>query len=184
MHRYRITKYNPQYRNEKGWYMKEEWTSYCDIGKEYDGIKFTKDVYLLMECKYIKTILYIMKKEKVKSMTLKAFEKYGSLKKQKKFLKEYDLAFSESEEKLFRSIKNGIKIDIEELDKIIKLILRECFWGILYDSKTKCKIEFGYDYYTYVTCHKIEQRVIEEFEGKGMYIEDMHLISKKYNIRR
>ena len=30
---YRVTKYNPAYRNEKGWYMKDDWTDYSEVVK-------------------------------------------------------------------------------------------------------------------------------------------------------
>lgn len=52
MIRYRITKYPPQNRNEQGWYTKEEWTSYVDIGKVYDSGLFTLEDYLKVESNY------------------------------------------------------------------------------------------------------------------------------------
>jgi hypothetical protein len=50
---YRITKYNPDKRNEKGHYKVEEWTSISDIGKEFNETKFTYQDYISMEDKYI-----------------------------------------------------------------------------------------------------------------------------------
>ena len=32
---YRITKYNPEFRDEEGRYILDEWTSVTDIGKEF-----------------------------------------------------------------------------------------------------------------------------------------------------
>ena len=34
MKKYRITKYNPIYRDDEGKYLIDEWTSYTDIGKK------------------------------------------------------------------------------------------------------------------------------------------------------
>ena len=40
MYKYRITKYNPKYRNNKGHYLiKNEWSAISDINEEYDGDK-------------------------------------------------------------------------------------------------------------------------------------------------
>ena len=47
---YRVTKYNPAYRNEKGWYMRDDWTDYSEVVKtgakrEYDEYKKIEDLY-------------------------------------------------------------------------------------------------------------------------------------------
>jgi hypothetical protein len=36
MYNWRITKYNPAYRDNAGCYLKDEWTSISDIGNIYD----------------------------------------------------------------------------------------------------------------------------------------------------
>ncbi|QSX06726.1 hypothetical protein JYG23_04550 [Sedimentibacter sp. zth1] len=54
---WRITKYNPQYRDSYGAYLKDEWTSLSDVGKQYDGKVFTKDEYLEYERLYIESII-------------------------------------------------------------------------------------------------------------------------------
>ena len=38
---WRITKYNPDYRNKKGHYLLDAWTEHSDIGRSYDGKKAT-----------------------------------------------------------------------------------------------------------------------------------------------
>ena len=38
MNHWRVTKYNPQYRNRKGVYTKEEWTEVADIGNSNKSI--------------------------------------------------------------------------------------------------------------------------------------------------
>lgn len=49
MHKYRITKYDPQYRDEQGIYIREDWTSYSDIGKTYNGKLLTLGCILFSE---------------------------------------------------------------------------------------------------------------------------------------
>lgn len=38
---WRITKYNPLNRDENGLYVKDEWTSFSDIGDFYNDLEFT-----------------------------------------------------------------------------------------------------------------------------------------------
>lgn len=58
---YRISKYNPLFRTENGYYLNDEWTSYSDIGKIFYNKVFTKDDYLSFENKYCDTVLSILK---------------------------------------------------------------------------------------------------------------------------
>jgi len=39
--KYRITKYNPMNRDANGAYLLNEWTSFSDIGKTFDGKTLT-----------------------------------------------------------------------------------------------------------------------------------------------
>ena len=70
MYQYRISKYDPQYRDEKEIYCREDWTSYCDIGKLYDGKIFNKDDYIKTETHYCDTILNILINNEVKEVFL------------------------------------------------------------------------------------------------------------------
>ena len=56
MYKYRITKYNPQYRDDKDIFMKNEWTSYTDIGKIYNEHIFLKEEYLSIVNQKIKEL--------------------------------------------------------------------------------------------------------------------------------
>lgn len=51
MYSYRITKYNPVFGNEFGYYDRSEWTSISDIGKSFDGIILSFDEYYISENK-------------------------------------------------------------------------------------------------------------------------------------
>ena len=57
MYQYRITKYNPKYRQLDGKYLNNEWTSYSDIGKKYNGKLFTMQNYIEVENSYVTAII-------------------------------------------------------------------------------------------------------------------------------
>ena len=52
-----IVKYAPENYDERGIYRKDEWTSSSDIGKVYDGKRFTREEYLETEDKYVQAVI-------------------------------------------------------------------------------------------------------------------------------
>ena len=60
MFSWRITKYNPQYRNASGFYLKNDWTSFSDMGKIFDEEELTFKKYLIIGNYYIETIILFM----------------------------------------------------------------------------------------------------------------------------
>ena len=67
---YRVTKYNPAYRNEKGWYMRDDWTDYSEVVKtgaksEYDEYKKIEEgkipkYFLLSDDKFYKKYIRLL----------------------------------------------------------------------------------------------------------------------------
>lgn len=129
--RYRLSKYNPIFRDKNGAYTKDEWTSFGDISSTFEGKIFTKSEYLLVENNYISSILNIIKKVEAKKIKLKKQEP-------KKYRGEIAFILPEQE---------------AEVSKIIQSILREEFWAILESSEVV--VEFGYDYYIYLTVNSL-----------------------------
>ena len=172
MYKYRISKYDPQYRNAEGVYTKEEWTSYDDIGKTYNGRLFTKEEYIKTEELYCKAILNILKNENVNKMLLTKVEIYFSVDEIKQIFQSKGLSLSVKEESIVRSLKNEDIISIENLELYLKLILRECFWGEIVDSTSLIHIEFGYDYYVYLWCQNtVSNEIIEAYKREKIFLE-------------
>lgn len=173
MRKYRISKYNPQFRNDKGAFEREEWTSYWDIGKKYEERIFTKKDYLNIEKQYCDVILSILKQYHVDKMIICDLELYDTWNEMKKKVLEKGLEMTDMEEKIVKSLKNGKEVFANTLEEYFKLILRECFWCIFVDKKKTVRIEFGYDYYVYVYCKLIDADYIAECKNEGMFIEEL-----------
>jgi len=75
MKQYKVTKYNPANRNEKGYYMLDEWTDFSDVGKQFNGIELTMEEYLKVESAYTIVAISILKKCDINSLTVKKLEK-------------------------------------------------------------------------------------------------------------
>lgn len=59
MYGWRIIKYNPAFRDERGAYLKDEWTSVSDVGKSFDGEVLTFEEYYKIENAYVASDLPI-----------------------------------------------------------------------------------------------------------------------------
>ena len=121
---YRITKYNPANRVD-GIYITEEWTSFSDIGKIFDGTKLTQDVYLETEQAYIDCCIALIEKAQIPSLSIEQAEYYAK-----------GLHFPPN-------ISNT-----KDIRQVITACLREQCWLKLISNNFF--IHFGYDYYMYI----------------------------------
>lgn len=143
MSKYRISKYDPKYRNEKGVFLKSEWTSYWDIGKTYSGKTFYEEEYLNIERLYCSCIISILKNIGINKMFITNLEKHSLNKREKEVLKNLDAL------DVFYKIKNNLIINIDNIYILLQLLLREIFWCKL-KTTSDFKIIVGYDLYIYI----------------------------------
>ena len=66
---YRVTKYNPAFRESSGAYTQDEWTSVSDIGGFFDGIILTTEDYHRVENAYVAAACSFLR-ESGRSMSL------------------------------------------------------------------------------------------------------------------
>lgn len=82
----RITKYDPQYRNEIGTYLRDEWYLISQIGDTFDGKVFTSSDYFDAEDRYIESLKILLKAYDITEMAIdrggdwRAFANYGTYK--------------------------------------------------------------------------------------------------------
>jgi len=153
----RISKYNPQKRDENGRYRENTWTSFSDIGKFFGEHLFTYEEYIQSENKYIYVLSSLYKSSPNKYFIIKNLELYH---------KEIDCEFIEG----MKIYKNSV------FDALIRNILRERLWCKLYNDYLE--IHFGYDYYAYVIFKQVMNRKkIEDFYqiilAQGLFMEEM-----------
>lgn len=150
---WRISKYNPRYRDECGRYLKDEWTSYHDIGKVYEGKILTIAEYKEMEERYIETIIDIIERTGAQALQIKNVEKYRSM----------------------EEILNGRKIVEKEwvegdyLKEILRQCLRENMWCSL--ENDMISVQVGYDYYVHVYTLLEFQEMAKLVQKRGLFIE-------------
>lgn len=173
MIKYRITKYNPIFRDRDGSYTKNEWTSYSDIGKYYDDQRLETTDYLAIEQKYVDTLLFIFQEKKISCLQVMKLEKRRTLDQIEKFMQSKNLSISDNGKSIFSSIQNGDLIDVNNIPCLIQLLLRECLWCRLMSPSNNLVVEFGYDYYMYVICDGVDVEVAKKIQDSGLFIETM-----------
>jgi len=155
---YRITKYNPKYRNTEGAYLKSEWTSYSDIGKKFDDTILTIDQYLLVENAYITAIIVFMDCLNINILYV------ADLEKNKKSRNNITHFLT-----LFDSLKNGLLLNKEQIKIVSSMILRENLWCKL--KTNNLYVHFGYDYYMYVESARECTAAVQSIEESGLFVE-------------
>lgn len=158
---HRVTKYNPDNRDERGAYKVDEWTSISDIGREFNGTKFTYQDYILIEDKYISSIREFCNYFGIDELEIKNLEVHepqtwdnNSLR-----LKEH-----------YGRLRTKKLVSKQDIEVISRLILREYLWCDLVHGDRG--IHFGYDYYMYFDSGtKIPEDLKIKIEKNGLYME-------------
>jgi len=167
---YRITKYNPIYRDKDGAYLKDEWTAISDIGKSYGEIKLTCIQYLKVEGRYLKALELILSKIDLNLITINEIEKYFYKVNNSLVKNLYD----ENMKILFNKLSDNYCFTTkEELMNAIKLILREHLWGKIVVKNSNFKIEFGNDLYVYLNSEELPKELIQSLTNIGVFVEEI-----------
>lgn len=161
---WRITKYNPAFRDERGAYLKDEWTSLSDVGKSFDWEVLTFEAYRKIEDAYVSTALSFVSEAGLDGLTITHLET-----KRVSGARAEDLWGIAFDPKLART---GAVISVEALDDVCRLALREVLWCKL-ESGDGFYIHFGYDYYMYVGGRVPSERSIAHGRRQGLFVEEM-----------
>ena len=168
---YRITKYNPKNRNEDGSYKDQsEWTSICHIkNPEYGNVSY--EDYEKIENAYIEAIKLILIAKGIDTVKVDSIGKRDKehLDVRKNEEPETFTNLDVNYSKDIECLKDGYEIGFWEIDKPVRLILREIIWMNLVD--TRIKIIFGYDYYMYIECEELSFGTEIDIGRMGLYVE-------------
>lgn len=165
---WRVSKYNPKHRNEFGHYLKNDWTSFSDIGKVFNGEKLTYYDYFRVESNYVKVVASFMEFLKLKKLKVLNLERNNVIHNEENinlyeyerhntFLNEpkvdYSFAIHPVYYKVYKDLPNivseGMELNIMSAQVATSLILRDLFWCKLV-SGNKLQIHFGFDFYMYI----------------------------------
>lgn len=157
---YRISKYNPTCKDSNDVYRSTEWTSFGDIGRFFNGFELTLEEYRKVENEYLQIVMDILHFYGVSVINIKNLEMPFTVAEIRTYLLKRGVSLSEKEEYILKNVQNLLEVQIDDFNVLFRLILKECFWCILYTDK-KVFIKFGYDLYVYVFCENIPEHIIK-----------------------
>ncbi|MEQ0564860.1 hypothetical protein ABJI51_37770 [Amycolatopsis sp. NEAU-NG30] len=128
--RYKITKYDPRfYSGPGGAYTRDEWTSFSDIGKTFDGVELTREAYERIEGLYLMAVRTGLEAAGIEQLRVRGLEDHGDAPD---------------------SLTEGKPVALPEAVEICRALLREAgFWCRLEDGD-RAYVHVGYDYYLYL----------------------------------
>lgn len=127
MFEYRVTKYDPAFRDRGGRYLREEWTSVGDIGRSFEGGVLTQEEYLRVEDVHLKTVLAFLREAGCDRLLAVGVENHGGCP---------------------TAPADGDSLAGPRLEDAIRRLLRAEFWCRL--EGDGCFLHFGHDFYLYV----------------------------------
>lgn len=157
MFSWRITKYNPRNRDERGYYLDDkEWTCFSEV-----GTKVSEEDYLRIESDYINAITTFMDEMCLNRLYINALELWS------------DGVLSHDDSRFLRKIWVGKAVTVQEIRKLAKLTLRNDIW-----CKLSCKkeffVHFGYDYYMYIGASKDCPSSRKKTQDSGLFVEEFN----------
>lgn len=159
MFSYRVTKYNPKYRNDEGHYLKDEWFLYSQIGEKFEEGVLTLEQYLKVENAYVEAIILFMECLGIDTLYVTALEKNVKPRRNKLFSLEF-----------FNNLKVGDALNKEVIKLVARMVLRDHIWCKL--EAQDMYVHFGWDYYMFIGSAKVCTNAIRSIEKSGLFVEE------------
>lgn len=147
---YRITKYDPAFRDASGRYTRSEWTAVSDVGRTFDGRVFEREEYLRVEGAYVSAVRSMMDALGIVDLEVCDLEQHECLADDG-----LGQAVSLSEHCVVRGL---------EVESVVRRALREVIWCRLVGANG-FSVHFGHDYYLYAGWSDRRSEVIPTFAG-------------------
>lgn len=148
MHQYRITKYDPRFRDKSGAYTRDEWTEFTDIGEIFGGVRLTLPTYLDVEANYLVAVASFL--EESGTVTIRA-------------------EGVENANRSFRVTEGDVLSPIDAVEAI-RQMLRDEGWCRLVDDD-RFYVHVGWDYYMYVGSDQHCDQSVQLAESRGLFVD-------------
>jgi hypothetical protein len=169
---WRVTKYDPERRDDRGAFLDDDWTSISDIGNSYGGTALTLAEYLATEDRYVASALAFLRESGIPRLVVEDLEVAAPS------AKAQELGLSP-----LSPPEEGARLDADGVADVVRMALREDIWCRL-EAPGRFFIHFGYDYYMYVGSRADLPAAVAETRRLGLYVElfpSPHLPRAEYN---
>jgi len=140
---FRVTKYDPSFRDAAGAYRRDEWTSVSDIGRSFDGKVLTSSTYVGTESAYVESVRLFMREchqtvLRIVDLQLNDVE-----------VESMPALLAQQVTNPLLELTNQAEVSGDDVDRIVRLALRENIWCRL-EGTHGFYVHFGHDFYMYV----------------------------------
>jgi len=159
---WRVTKYDPAFRNEAGHFTVETWTFFAQVGKIVNGVELTLEEYIRTENAYVAAAMIFISESGIQSVRVADIQQpplHTDIQEQIK-----DIPLDPM------SIKIGALVTGLDLENLIRLILRDVLWCRL--KGDHFNIHFGWDYYMYISSRSPCSPAIDFAHANGLFVEE------------
>jgi hypothetical protein len=149
MHEYRITKYDPDRRDEHGAYPDDDWTAFSDIGREFGGVMLTREEYDRVETAYLDAVQIFAEAAGISEFCVVGLELHG---------------------KPALELQEGQRLGLPDALEVVRGLLREAgFWCRL--EADDGFVHVGWDYYMYLGATTDVSGIVPAVKALGLHIE-------------
>jgi hypothetical protein len=148
MFEYRITKYDPRFRDERGAYTRPDWIRFQDVGEIFSGAVLTREAYDAVENAYVASAISFLREVGLYSLRVVAMDRGPG-----------NSPFSP-----------GSVLGLDDIALAIRGLLREKYWFKL--ESAQAFIHIGWDFYMYVGVPRECPQSISETRRLGLFAEE------------
>lgn len=148
---YRVTKYDPSYRDANGSFLRDDWTSHSDIGRIYNGAPLPESQYLAVEGAYLLSVEEFLSEAGIETLQLRGLE-------------------NNARRALPQFIQPLALLSVPQCVEFARIALREVAWGKLV-APGRAYVHFGYDYYMYLGLPTRCLKAITAAHARGLFVE-------------
>ena len=146
---YRVTKYDPAYRDASGVFQREDWTSFGDIGSAFHGAVLTANAYERVEDAYIASAIDFWREAGRPLLYVRGLENHHAS---------------------VDAPRDGDVVPEADLDRLIRRVLREELWCRL--EGKGFLIHFGWELYMYLGTPAPCPAAIAAAHLRGVFVEE------------
>ena len=143
MFSYRITKYRYLDLDNRLRSGESEWTAFADVGK-----KVSLEEYLLVESKYLLTLLRVCKSLGVDRLQVSELE----------------------DEEEVSGLRDGEWLNWEKIEEVARSVLREQCWCKLRGDVLE--VQFGYDFYMYIVSTIDASQALMKWADVSLFVQE------------
>jgi hypothetical protein len=166
---WRISKYDPAFRDENYVYQRDEWTSAADIGRTFDGETLDAEEYLATETAHIEAVRAFTVDASVKALTVTSFQ--GPSEQDFEYLEKLSVPDGHELARQMRHVREGDELSGHELEGALRLLIRKVFWCRLVHEERFIVDVLEYLYVCIGTVAPSE-RAIARTRELGLFVEE------------